>query len=79
LGTGGDVVTIRVTPGDNSDLFIYLYGPDGTILVDFHNETGEGEAEELLSFTLPDTGFYSILMGEYSFNAATYTISLTGG
>jgi hypothetical protein len=72
-------VTIRVSPTDISDLFIRLFGPNDSLLVDFHNDTGEGEVEELLSFTLPDTGFYSLLLGELNFGASTYTISLISG
>jgi hypothetical protein len=79
FGTAGETVTIRVSPTDISDLFIRLFGPNDSLLVDFHNETGEGEVEELLSFTLPDTGFYSLLLGELNFGASTYTISLISG
>ncbi|MFZ0543861.1 MAG: PPC domain-containing protein [Candidatus Promineifilaceae bacterium] len=78
-GEAGTIITIRVTPSDNADLFIRLFGPNDTLPVDFHNESSAGEAEEILSFSLPDTGFYSILVGELSFGAATYTISLTSG
>jgi hypothetical protein len=28
---------------------------------------------------LPDTGFYSLLLGELNFGASTYTISLISG
>jgi hypothetical protein len=78
-GTAGDIVTIRVTPSDNSDLFIRLFGPNDTLLVDFHDETSAGEIEEIISFTLPDTGIYSILIGEFSFGESAYSIALTGG
>lgn len=78
-GTAGDIVTIRVTPNDNSDLFIRLFDPEAHLTVELHNETGPGEVEELLSYTLPDTGFYSILVGELNFGAANYTISLMSG
>jgi hypothetical protein len=79
FGTAGEQVTIRVSPTDISDLFIRLFGPDDSLLVDFHNETGEGEVEELLSFTLTETGFYSLLLGELNFGASSYTISLISG
>lgn len=78
-GAAGESVTIRVSPLDDADLFMRLFGPGGILLIDFHNETGEGEVEELLDFTLPETGFYSLLVGELAFGAATYTISLMSG
>lgn len=79
VGTAGDTVTIRITPSDNGDFFILLYGVDGVLVVDFYNETGAGEVEELLSFTLPATGMYSIHLGEFNYGASNYTISLLSG
>ncbi len=79
FGTAGETVTIRVTPTDTSNLFLRLFGPSGTIIIDFHNETAEGEVEEILNFILPDTGIYSLLIGEFSFGPSTYSITLTGG
>ncbi len=79
VGTAGDIVTIRVTPTDDSNLFLRLFDPAGILVVDFQDETDEGEAEELLSFTLPDTGFYSILVGELNFGEANYSITLMSG
>jgi hypothetical protein len=78
-GTAGQTVTINVTPSDASNLFLRLFGPNDTLLVDFHDESDEGEPEELVSFTLPDTGIYSLLIGELSFGSAAYTITLAGG
>jgi hypothetical protein len=78
-GTAGETVTIRVTPSDSSDLFIRLFGPNDTLLVDFHDETGDGEVEEILSFTLPETGIYSILVGEFNFGRSDYSIELISG
>ncbi len=79
FGTAGETITIRVTPADDSNLFIRMFGADATLVVDFHDETGSGEVEELLSFTLPDTGFYSILVGELNFGASNYMIALMNG
>jgi hypothetical protein len=76
-GTAGQVVTITATPSDNSDLFMRLFGPNDTLLVDFHDDTGQGDVEEIESFTLPETGFYSLLIGEFDFGAASYTVVIT--
>jgi hypothetical protein len=76
-GTAGETITIRVAPSDTSDPFFSLIGPDMTTLVDFVDEKGAGEAEELLGFQLPTTGYYSILVAEGFFAASNYTINLT--
>jgi hypothetical protein len=78
-GMAGDTVTIRVTPSDDSNLFLRVFKPDATLEVEFHDETDDGEAEELISLLLPDTGFYSILVGEVAFGSADYTIELVSG
>jgi hypothetical protein len=76
-GTAGVTITVAVTPAGNANMFMRLFGPDALILVDFHNETGVGEMETL-TFTLPESGFYSLVIGEFDYRAADYQISLTG-
>jgi hypothetical protein len=76
-GTAGETITIRVTPSDDSDPFISLIGPDMTTLVDFVDDNGAGEAEELAAYSLPSTGYYTILVAEGFFAASSYTINLT--
>jgi hypothetical protein len=76
-GTAGVTITVAVTPAGNANMFMRLFGPDALILVDFHNETGAGEMETL-TFTLPESGFYSLVIGEFDYRAADYQISLTG-
>jgi hypothetical protein len=76
-GTAGETITIRVTPSDSSDPFISLIAPDLASLVDFIDDNGSGQAEELLNFQLPATGYYSILVAEGFFAASNYSLNLT--
>lgn len=76
-GTLGEIVTITAEPMDNGDLFLYLHGIDASILIDFFDETGPGEVEQLEGFALPATGLYTIRIGEYDFNATQYEITVT--
>jgi hypothetical protein len=78
-GAAGQTVTISVVPTDDSDLFLNLFGTNGVSLVRFHDETGSGEPEELISYMLPDTGIYSLRVGEFDFQSASYEIFLTDG
>jgi hypothetical protein len=77
-GQAGDVITIEVSPaGSSGDLVLYLVDPDGSDDFDLIDETGPGESESLVSYTLPETGFYSIGIGEFSFGLVDYTMTLT--
>jgi hypothetical protein len=75
-GQAGDVISIEVSPsGNTGDLLFYLIGPDGSEL-EFVDQT-VGGSESLLNFTLPQSGFYSIGIGEYDFLMVSYTMTLT--
>jgi hypothetical protein len=78
-GTAGQAITINVVPTDNSDLFLNLFGTDGVSLIRFHDETGAGEPEQIIGYVLPDTGIYSLRIGEFNFGTANYEIFLTDG
>ena len=78
-GRSGESVTITVQPNDSSDPVLWLYGADGTDLTDMVHVGEDGEPEELTAFVLPDSGVFSIRVGEYDFNASNYRISLSGG
>ncbi len=78
-GTSGQIISLSIIPFDNSDLFLNLFGTDGTSLIRFHDETTSGETEQLISYVLPDTGIYSLRVGEYNFGQAEYEIFLTDG
>jgi len=79
IGAAGQTVTMSVAPTDDSDLFMNLFGVDGVTLVRFHDETASGEPEQLASYILPDSGIYSLRVGEYNFQSASYEIFLTDG
>ncbi len=76
-GTLNDTVTITVIPQDASDLFLEFYGADATSISGFIDEGAGGEQEQLLEFVLPDTGMFSIRVGEYDFGQSSYQIVLT--
>ncbi len=75
-GDVGEVITIRVTPLDNGDSLFYVLGPN-SLELEFVDENADGEAEELTSYSLPSSGFYSIGVGEFNFNQSNYSIRLT--
>lgn len=76
-GEAGDVITIEVSPNSTEgDLVFYLIGPDG-IELEFIDDTGVGGTETLAAYTLPETGLYSIGIGEYDFAEIDYTLTLT--
>ena len=74
-GDMGDSVTIEITPNDASDLFLELYGIDAERLEDV--DTGGSGDAETLSYTLPADGLYAIRVGEFNFDLANYTLTLT--
>lgn len=76
-GTAGQAINVAVRPQDNSDLSFGLLGPTMQEVGNWQDKGGAGETEQLLNLPLPATGFYSILIQEYLFEAATYEIQLT--
>ena len=75
-GQEGDVISINLSPMDESDLFLELYGPDAERISEFIDDGTSGEAESIVDFVLPATGLYSIRIGEFDFLSATYEIEL---
>jgi hypothetical protein len=75
-GTIGDLVTVVVAPQDDIDVEFDLYRPTMGDLVSHVDSSGPGDPEEL-TFQLDETGFYSILIQEYSGFSGSYGISLT--
>lgn len=78
-GTAGQAISISVVPAGDSDLFLNLFGTDGVSLIRFHDETASGEPEQIIGYVLPDTGIYSLRIGELNFGSAEYEIFLTDG
>jgi len=75
LGEAGDVVDIELTTPDDIDLKFRFFGPamgDPIALVD---GAGSGAAEQA-SFTLAETGFYTIWISELSGKEGSYGLSL---
>jgi hypothetical protein len=77
-GSEGDMVTIRTTPTSANDLVLFLIAPDSTELI-FVDNGDQGSPEEILNYLLPETGTYSIRVGELTFQPANYTLTLEGG
>lgn len=76
-GEAGEVIDIVVTPNNVEDIFMRLFGPDGSPLVEFHDFEAGGEAEQLTDYSLNASGLYSLLVGENDFETAEYTIEFT--
>lgn len=72
----GDLISLRVTPNNQSDPYLELYDPAGTRLQTIDN-TGTNETELLEDFEADTTGLYSIRVGEFDFGEMTYQILLT--
>jgi hypothetical protein len=75
-GQTGEIITINATPSGESDLILRLFGPDGLILIEYINDNLSGTAERLISYSLPDSGLYSLVVGEFDFGPAVYQIDL---
>jgi hypothetical protein len=75
-GQAGDTISIEVSPtSTNGDLIFYLIGPDGSEM-EFIDENGIGDGESLIDYILPESGFYSIGIGELDFGLVDYSMTL---
>ncbi len=72
----GESVSFTVTPDSGSDPYIELYDPSGARMLTL-DDTGEGEAESLETYTLVDGGMYGIRVAEFDFRPMSYQIVLT--
>jgi hypothetical protein len=77
-GTAGDSITVAVAPHDEIDIEFDLYRPTMGDLVSHVDSNGAGDPEEL-TIQLDQTGFYSIVVQEYSGFSGSYGLSLTEG
>jgi hypothetical protein len=76
-GEAGDRIALLAAPNDQSDLFMELYGPDATLLLDNPvDEGGAGVPEALLNYELSATGLYAVRVGEFNFKFSDYTLTL---
>lgn len=74
FGNSQEVVNINVSPVDQSDIFIDLYGPEGDVLEQGIDNAGAGGAEQLLNFRLQGTGMFAIRIGELDYEPSSFTI-----
>jgi hypothetical protein len=78
-GTEGDIVTILVeTTSPDMDLVLELEDADGTVLTTADDNLS-GESEEIRNYELPDTGEYTIRVGDFWDEGGPYTLSLERG
>lgn len=74
LGAAGDSLGVRVeSHGDDFDPQLTLYGPDGGQLA-FSDDDGGG-LSPMINTTLPDDGYYTLVVGSYTGAAGGYTIA----
>jgi hypothetical protein len=80
MGSAGDVITILAVATTDTDLILYLNGPDA-IELDFADEdltvAPPNDEEQILMLQLADDGMFTIGVGEIDFNTIAYTLTLT--
>jgi hypothetical protein len=72
----GESINMKVTPYQDADAYVELYGTDGSRLLPPLDNGNEGEAEILDNHSILATGMYAIRIGEYEFNAMSYQVVL---
>jgi hypothetical protein len=77
-GTAGDQITVVVAPQGDIDIEFDLYRPTMGDLMRHVDSNGPGDPEEL-TVTLDVTGFFSIVIQEYTGLAGDYGVSLDDG
>lgn len=77
-GEGEDTVTINLTPQGSADLLFHFYGPTGNpLLNDYRDDSGGGQSEFLMNYSLPDDGLYAVHVGETGLSEANYTLTVS--
>ena len=76
-GTADSVVTLTMTTTSGSlSPKIRLYQPDGALLAMANNYACSGSSTSISSLTLPEDGYYVVLLGDCSdVNSGSYTLS----
>ena len=77
-GNAGELVSIVLTPGNQFDAILDVYGPDGTRLAAL-DEGFSGDAEVVSGLELPLTGEYDILVRSFAGEGGSYSLSLDEG
>jgi hypothetical protein len=75
--SSGEVVTIRIDPANSDDLVLFLVSPDSEEL-EFVDDGGPGDGEQIVQYVITESGIYSIRVGELEFQPASYTVTLDG-
>ncbi|PIU13223.1 MAG: hypothetical protein COT21_02340, partial [Hadesarchaea archaeon CG08_land_8_20_14_0_20_51_8] len=74
--TSGTEYTIETTLGTCTDTYIYLYDTDGTSIIDYDDDSGEGYASQII-WTCMSSGNYYVKIRHYSDDdAGSYDISV---
>ncbi|HSH00955.1 MAG TPA: hypothetical protein VLL52_00460, partial [Anaerolineae bacterium] len=76
-GNTGDIITIELTPDANSNILFMLYDDEMTLINNQTYSTGVGETRSLVDFELTRTGLFTIRIGEFNYEDATYTLYVT--
>ncbi len=76
-GNAGESVTVTGSPSDGGDLFLELYDTEAENASGFIDAGIAGTPETISDYVLPTTGVYGIRIGEYSFLALNYQLTLT--
>lgn len=71
----GDVISISVVMVNNNNPSFELVDPDGDVVARQNNNPA-GETEQLISFTISETGQYAVVIREEGGNAADYAMTL---
>ena len=77
-GNAGELVSIVLTPENQFDAILDIYGPDGSRLAAL-DEGFSGDAELIAGLELPLTGEYSILVRSFAGEGGSYSLSLDEG
>lgn len=73
--TDGDNIDLQITPDNDADAYVEIYGADGTRIRTI-DDGDIGEVERLENYSILETGFYSIRVGEFDYGPMTYQIIL---
>ncbi|NKQ34222.1 MAG: hypothetical protein HF973_01255 [Chloroflexi bacterium] len=77
-GSAGELLTAVLTPQDQFDAVLELYGPDGRQLINL-DEGYSGDAELFSGVELPLTGQYTLVVSSFAGNGGRYALSLDVG
>ncbi|MCL4264291.1 MAG: hypothetical protein KJ069_13795 [Anaerolineae bacterium] len=75
-GEAGDVIDITTTTDPDKLILISLYDMNADLLSDDDGVELEYVEEEILDFTLPETGLYLIWLEEFAYELAPYSITV---